>query len=190
MASSPRRIASQPPPSPATNIFLFLVAFRLLNALAVRTFFQPDEFFQSLEPAWQIAFGKGQGAWVTWVCWYCSSQRTIVELIANRVDVWISTGMAPPTPILLAPVILRRRLQSCKLPCDCPTSLFRDTRRTPDRRTEDRAGRDRGDRRLLYLETSYARLREGFSWRMDNVNRHSPQSLAVVLLNKDPVKLR
>ncbi|KAJ5480696.1 GPI mannosyltransferase 3 [Penicillium diatomitis] len=65
--SSPRRLVSQPPlHSPATNVFLFLVAFRLLNALAVRTFFQPDEFFQSLEPAWQIAFGKDQGAWVTW----------------------------------------------------------------------------------------------------------------------------
>ncbi|OOQ89134.1 GPI mannosyltransferase 3 [Penicillium brasilianum] len=61
----PRRVASHPT-SPATNIFLFLVAYRLLNALVVRTFFQPDEFFQSLEPAWQIAFGKGQGAWVTW----------------------------------------------------------------------------------------------------------------------------
>ncbi|KAI2792409.1 GPI mannosyltransferase 3 [Penicillium oxalicum] len=64
---SPRRLASQPPlHSPAANILLFLVAFRLLNALAVRTFFQPDEFFQSLEPAWQIAFGKDQGAWLTW----------------------------------------------------------------------------------------------------------------------------
>lgn len=51
----------------SSNIFLFLLAFRLVNALAVRTFFQPDEFFQSLEPAWQIAFGKGQGAWITWV---------------------------------------------------------------------------------------------------------------------------
>lgn len=65
-----RRVASQPP-SPATKILLFLVAFRLLNAFVVRTFFQPDEFFQSLEPAWQIAFGQGegkdQGAWVTWV---------------------------------------------------------------------------------------------------------------------------
>jgi phosphatidylinositol glycan class B len=69
-AFSPRRLASQPPPSPATNIFLFLVAFRILNALSVRTFFQPDEFFQSLEPAWQIAFGKDQGAWITWVGWH------------------------------------------------------------------------------------------------------------------------
>jgi phosphatidylinositol glycan class B len=50
-----------------TNILLFLIAFRILNAFTLRTFFQPDEFFQSLEPAWQIAFGKEQGAWITWV---------------------------------------------------------------------------------------------------------------------------
>ncbi|KKA25114.1 hypothetical protein T310_0819 [Rasamsonia emersonii CBS 393.64] len=53
-------------PAAPTNILLFLVAFRVLNALCVRTFFQPDEFFQSLEPAWQIAFGKDSGAWITW----------------------------------------------------------------------------------------------------------------------------
>ncbi|EAS29217.3 GPI mannosyltransferase 3 [Coccidioides immitis RS] len=51
---------------PSRDILLFLVAFRILNALCVRTFFQPDEFFQSLEPAWQIAFGKESGAWITW----------------------------------------------------------------------------------------------------------------------------
>lgn len=51
----------------ATNILLFLIAFRLVNAFTVRTFFQPDEYFQSLEPAWQIAFGESQGAWITWV---------------------------------------------------------------------------------------------------------------------------
>lgn len=62
--SSPRRRVD---PAPGWNIFLYLVAFRLVNALTVRTFFQPDEFFQSLEPAWQIAFGKDQGAWLTWV---------------------------------------------------------------------------------------------------------------------------
>lgn len=53
--------------APAQDILLFLVAFRILNALTIRTFFQPDEYFQSLEPAWQIAFGKNSGAWITWV---------------------------------------------------------------------------------------------------------------------------
>ncbi|KAG7002243.1 GPI mannosyltransferase 3 [Physcia stellaris] len=48
------------------DILLFLVAFRILNALSIRTFFQPDEYFQSLEPAWEIAFGKDSGAWITW----------------------------------------------------------------------------------------------------------------------------
>ncbi|KAL9007394.1 MAG: hypothetical protein Q9173_007325 [Seirophora scorigena] len=48
------------------EILLFLIAFRILNALSIRTFFQPDEYFQSLEPAWQIAFGPDSGAWITW----------------------------------------------------------------------------------------------------------------------------
>ncbi|KAL1624461.1 glycosylphosphatidylinositol anchor biosynthesis [Diplodia seriata] len=39
---------------------------RIVNALTTRTFFQPDEFFQSLEPAWQMAFGEQSGAWITW----------------------------------------------------------------------------------------------------------------------------
>ncbi|KAJ5671587.1 GPI mannosyltransferase [Penicillium longicatenatum] len=65
--SSPRHVAG----TPAANILFSLIAFRLINALTIRTFFQPDEFFQSLEPAWQIALGTGvdnkdQGAWMTW----------------------------------------------------------------------------------------------------------------------------
>lgn len=51
----------------AQDILLFLVAFRILNALTIQTFFQPDEYFQSLEPAWQLAFGEDSGAWITWV---------------------------------------------------------------------------------------------------------------------------
>lgn len=59
------------------HVFLLLVAFRIVNALTVRTFFQPDEYFQALEPAWKIAFGEGKegvpsgsldGPWITWVC--------------------------------------------------------------------------------------------------------------------------
>ena len=49
------------------DILIFLVAFRVVNALSIKTFFQPDEFFQSLEPAWEIAFGANSGAWITWV---------------------------------------------------------------------------------------------------------------------------
>ncbi|PGH12891.1 hypothetical protein AJ79_03991 [Helicocarpus griseus UAMH5409] len=60
--TSRRRLDANTP----QNILLFLIAFRALNALCVRTFFQPDEFFQSLEPAWNIAFGGDSGAWITW----------------------------------------------------------------------------------------------------------------------------
>jgi phosphatidylinositol glycan class B len=48
------------------DILLFLIAFRILNALCIKTFFQPDEFYQSLEPAWEWAFGADSGAWMTW----------------------------------------------------------------------------------------------------------------------------
>lgn len=51
----------------AQDVLLFLISFRLLNALAIQTFFQPDEYFQSLEPAWELAFGPSSGAWITWV---------------------------------------------------------------------------------------------------------------------------
>lgn len=44
-----------------------LFAIRLVNALCVRTFFQPDEYFQALEPAWELVFGSDSGAWMTWV---------------------------------------------------------------------------------------------------------------------------
>lgn len=51
----------------ARDVLLFLVGFRILNALTIRTFFQPDEYFQSLEPAWHMVFGRDSGAWITWV---------------------------------------------------------------------------------------------------------------------------
>jgi hypothetical protein len=48
-------------------VFSALLAFRIVNALTIKTFFQPDEYFQALEPAWKTAFGGGSGAWTTWV---------------------------------------------------------------------------------------------------------------------------
>jgi phosphatidylinositol glycan class B len=52
----------------AKDVWILILVFRFINALCVRTFFQPDEYFQSLEPAWQMAFGSQSGAWITWVC--------------------------------------------------------------------------------------------------------------------------
>jgi phosphatidylinositol glycan class B len=49
------------------DILQVLLVFRFINAICVRTFFQPDEYFQALEPAWSIAFGGDSGAWLTWV---------------------------------------------------------------------------------------------------------------------------
>lgn len=49
----------------ATMILLPL-AVRVLIALCTRTFFQPDEYFQALEPAHHLVFGYGHLTW-EWV---------------------------------------------------------------------------------------------------------------------------
>jgi phosphatidylinositol glycan class B len=51
----------------ASDILSLLLVFRFVNALCLGTFFQPDEYFQALEPAWKLAFGVDSGAWMTWV---------------------------------------------------------------------------------------------------------------------------
>ncbi|RDW68421.1 hypothetical protein BP5796_09078 [Coleophoma crateriformis] len=48
------------------DVLSLILVFRFTNALLVNTFFQPDEYFQALEPAWQLAFGPESGAWITW----------------------------------------------------------------------------------------------------------------------------
>ncbi|KAF2771334.1 hypothetical protein EJ03DRAFT_39009 [Teratosphaeria nubilosa] len=54
------------PTQAGSSVLICLIAFRVVNALCIKTFFQPDEYFQSLEPAWQSAFGPNSGAWITW----------------------------------------------------------------------------------------------------------------------------
>ncbi|PHH60162.1 hypothetical protein CDD81_2080 [Ophiocordyceps australis] len=49
----------------STRLYMVL-AIRLANAFLLRTFFQPDEYFQCLEPAWRLAFGPQSHAWLTW----------------------------------------------------------------------------------------------------------------------------
>lgn len=57
-------------------IYLGFLVFRSLNVLGTSTFFQPDEFYQSLEPAWQLAFGPDSGAWITWV-----RSKSVMEVV-------------------------------------------------------------------------------------------------------------
>lgn len=64
----------------AARIFALLLLFRLANAFLVVTFFQPDEYFQALEPAWAMVFGKQSGAWLTWVCTADSSPAPYMSL--------------------------------------------------------------------------------------------------------------
>lgn len=44
-------------------IFCVALAVRVANALVSRTFFQPDEYWQSLEVAHRLVFGYGYQTW-------------------------------------------------------------------------------------------------------------------------------
>jgi phosphatidylinositol glycan class B len=46
-----------------SRVLLWALSVRISIALVTRTFFQPDEYFQSLEPAHRIVFGYGQLTW-------------------------------------------------------------------------------------------------------------------------------
>ncbi|KAI0408706.1 glycosyltransferase family 22 protein [Xylaria palmicola] len=50
----------------AREALAVIFVVRLANAVCVRTFFQPDEYFQVLEPAWQLLYGDNGRAWLTW----------------------------------------------------------------------------------------------------------------------------
>jgi len=40
-------------------LLVWIVAYRILNCLLVQTWFEPDEYWQGLEPAHNLAFGFG-----------------------------------------------------------------------------------------------------------------------------------
>ena len=86
------------------GIFALLLAFRIVNALTLRTFFQPDEFFQSLEPAWQLAFGPATHAWITWVILTSSAPSSPVS------SPW--AGVEIPIEVVPASSAIRSRLSS------------------------------------------------------------------------------
>ena len=94
------------------DILVFLVAFRILNALCIKTFFQPDEYFQSLEPAWRIAFGPDSGAWITWVWPYLSC--------FVRGEKLTITGMGTSFTVNDNSIYFCRRIPGSRLYCELP----------------------------------------------------------------------
>lgn len=85
-AAALRFVVPKPPPQDlefnydidkarARDVMTLLVVLRVINALTLGTFFQPDEFFQAQEPAWALAFGRNSGAWLTWVRRFASVQK-------------------------------------------------------------------------------------------------------------------
>lgn len=57
------------------QIVYISLAVRVLQALLTSTFFQPDEFFQALEPAHYLVFGYGH---LTWEWRYIHPIRSII----------------------------------------------------------------------------------------------------------------
>ena len=137
--------------STSQDIFLFLVAFRILNALSVKTFFQPDEYFQSLEPAWQIAFGKDSGAWITWVNKIAT--RRVQQLMSRA-------GVEEPSSICDTSSYIRCCLPMCVLSCLGLATIFHLSCGPPSRGAQGGPGSLRCGRRLLYME-----VRRAYLWK-------------------------
>ncbi|KAK4610648.1 GPI mannosyltransferase 3 [Fulvia fulva] len=88
-------------------VFAGLLAYRLVNSRYVDTFFQPDEYFQALEPAWRSAFGPDAGAWITWE-WKEGLRTSVHPLIFSlvyRVADWACSVFAV-TPNTRADVLV------------------------------------------------------------------------------------
>ena len=120
---------SMPPPPAARrsldstrSLFALLLAFRIANALTLRTFFQPDEYFQSLEPAWRLAFGPSSNAWITWVI-----VLSPIAAATNTPTTTTSLILPRPHNALRATSAIRLTLNrsgppSCARPCTLPYS--------------------------------------------------------------------
>ncbi|KAF4507478.1 hypothetical protein G6O67_003970 [Ophiocordyceps sinensis] len=87
------------------------------NAWCISTFFQPDEFFQALEPAWRLAFGPNSRPWLTWE-WHRQLRSSLhpalfslAYLLADKLSCWLPAGHALRTAVVMAaPKVLQALL--------------------------------------------------------------------------------
>ncbi|KAI5827158.1 glycosyltransferase family 22 protein [Schizophyllum commune Tattone D] len=82
-------------------LFLLAVTVRILVALLTRTSFQPDEYFQALEPAHDLVFGYGH---LTWEWLTPTPIRSILYPLLNVPVFWIlrATGLDSVNCFLIA----------------------------------------------------------------------------------------
>lgn len=72
------------------SLFCVILPLRLFNAFTVQTFFQPDEFFQALEPAHKMVYGYGYLTW-EWKEGLRSSLHPLLYVAAYKL-----ASLAPP----------------------------------------------------------------------------------------------
>lgn len=142
------------------SIVYFILVFRCLNASLVTTFFQPDEYYQSLEPAWQLAFGPASGAWLTWVSMPLSMT---IDLKLS----WGLSGMASRTAFVASSGTLRCGVCTCKLPAARHALPSTAARRCLGPSAPSAPGTDGRGGRLLYVASGGARVRS-CQWKCAN----------------------
>lgn len=100
---APRQLHSQHGlPIKTKHVLLGLILLRSINTFCTgKTFFQPDEYFQALEPAWNLAFGANSGAWLTWVGKRSLTHNRLANANADgQVGMEISLAFfAPPSSV-------------------------------------------------------------------------------------------
>lgn len=79
------------------DVWSLTLCVRIINAFCIATFFQPDEYYQALEPAWRMAFGSQSGAWITWV---------LLLLSYSQIGLTPTLGMAKSIALIFASCIV------------------------------------------------------------------------------------
>mmetsp|Transcript_4835 Transcript_4835/g.4833 ORF Transcript_4835/g.4833 Transcript_4835/m.4833 type:complete len:552 (+) Transcript_4835:2304-3959(+) len=84
------------------KLFVGLFFIRLVNALTIKTFFQADEYYQCLEPAYNLVFGSGYITW-EWKERIRSSIHPLIYALGYKIASYIPYDNEP---IIMIPKII------------------------------------------------------------------------------------
>uniref|UniRef100_A0A8H7Y508 Mannosyltransferase n=1 Tax=Psilocybe cubensis TaxID=181762 RepID=A0A8H7Y508_PSICU len=99
------------------STYRLAIVIRVLIALFTRTFFQPDEYFQSLEPAHNLVFGYGH---LTWEWTVLRPIRSFIYPAINVPVYWllkvsglVEARLVGDYFLILCPKVLHGSLAAC-----------------------------------------------------------------------------